>query len=135
MCNCVYCCTVSSLMQFVQNMFRYQFSTTDLWLPRILMNSVNSTITCLNFCRFSTCLIYKICNCTYTHTHRTCYVCNFYIRQVNGVNWRIYCFTFLSVRPSIHPSVCAHTEAVGKEASFEPRTFACEAIATPRPGI
>jgi len=64
--------------------------------------------------------------------HQYCY----YIRQVNGVNWRIYCFTFFSVcpsvhpsvcptdsvRPSVHPSFCAHTEATGKEARFEPRT-------------
>ena len=28
-----------------------------------------------------------------------------YIRQVNGVNWRIYCFTLFSVRLSIRPSV------------------------------
>jgi len=33
-----------------------------------------------------------------------------YIRQVNGVNWLIYCFTCFSVRPS----VCAHSEAIGK---------------------
>ena len=39
---------------------------------------------------------------------------HFYIHQVNGVNWRIYCFTLFSVRPSIRPSVCEHSEAIGK---------------------
>jgi len=51
--------------------------------------------------------------------------CN-YIRQVNGVNWRDIMWCFF---PSVLPPVCAHTEAMGKEVTFVPRTFACEAIA------